>query len=488
MKKIISISTILLIIVTFPSCEENPLKILPPQGQVADEYWSNKEELKATLIGAYQRFAEMDERLFYYGELRADMLEADENLPYDYRNIMEGNIYPGNEINYWGGFYTVINYCNSVLKYAPHVKKDDETFSDFKFNAYKAEAVFLRSLAYFYLVRVFHDVPFVLKPYDSDKQDLFPEKTQGEVVLDSLEAQLNRHLNSIPKEYETLAKTKGRATYGAFNALLADIALWKYEYEDCIDYVNNIQQSDVYNLVRGGEWFTIFSEGNTAEGIFEFQFDSRLDQNNSLYGLMQPQSNNFLASNYAMDLLFPQRSNEIVRGDGTIREEDRLIWKYIGANPDGVTFRSGENIASANWIVYRLAGVLLMKAEALSQTGRYDEALDIVNQIRTRAVVSPITSHQQTPNAFEDLILEERARELAYEGKRWFDLMRMGRRNNYERKAKFIELIIKNVPATQKRALASKLNDPNGWYFPIYSDEIENNLNLEQNPYYQIYE
>ena len=64
----------------------------------------------------------------------------------------------------------------------------------------------------------------------------------------------------------------------------------------------------------------------------------------------------------------------------------------------------------------------------------------------------------------------------------------MGRRNNYERKGKLIEIIIRDASATQKRVLASKLNDTYGWYFPIYTREIENNPNLVQNPYYEVYE
>jgi hypothetical protein len=80
--------------------------------------------------------------------------------------------------------------------------------------------------------------------------------------------------------------------------------------------------------------------------------------------------------------------------------------------------------------------------------------------------------------------LQERALELSYEGKRWFDLLRMGRRNNYARKDKLIEIIVSNVPSTQKRILATKLTNPQGWYLPIYEKEIERNKNLVQNPYY----
>lgn len=74
--------------------------------------------------------------------------------------------------------------------------------------------------------------------------------------------------------------------------------------------------------------------------------------------------------------------------------------------------------------------------------------------------------------------------ELAFEGKRWFDLLRMGRRDNYARKAALVEIIIKNVPSTQKRILATKLTNPLGWYMPIAESEIERNRELVQNPFY----
>jgi hypothetical protein len=140
---------------------------------------------------------------------------------------------------------------------------------------------------------------------------------------------------------------------------------------------------------------------------------------------------------------------------------------------------------AANWIVYRYADVLLMKAEALSQLGRYNEALEIINDdIRYRAGM-PSISIPNTTTSFEDAILDERARELAFEGKRWFDLLRMGRRNNFARSDKLVEMIIQNVPSTQKRILGSKLTNPQGWYMPIHKDELERNVNLVQNPYYR---
>jgi hypothetical protein len=124
-----------------------------------------------------------------------------------------------------------------------------------------------------------------------------------------------------------------------------------------------------------------------------------------------------------------------------------------------------------------------MKAEALSQLERFSEALEIINRIRTRAGV-PVLALPNSAVAFEDAILEERALELSFEGKRWFDLLRMGRRNDFSRKSKLIEIIVSNVPSTQKRILATKLTNPLGWYLPVYESEIERNKALIQNPYY----
>ncbi len=476
----------LFILSTIISCKDS-LVLLPPDGQVKDEYWKKKEDVKATLMGAYQQFANLDQNLFFFGELRGDMMKDDRNLSGELRSIMYSNIYPWNSWVKWKSFYSVINYCNLILKYSPQVKEIDHTFNDYENEAFKSEAIFLRSLAYFYMVKIYKDVPFALKPYDNDNQDFFLGKTSGEVILDSLENQLNGIIQTIPESYETNKITRGRATRGAVYALLADIALWKFDYENCIKYVENIEESDLYELVTSGEWFTIFSEGNTLEGIFEFQFDGKIGENNHIYWLIRPETNWFEASTYAMELLSPETSREIVRGNGTVDRYNN-IWKYYGAQPDGWTGRSATEQSSCNWIVYRMADVLLMKAEALSQIGRYDEALVLINKIHTRALMPAIGSYEQTASAFEDLILEERAKELAYEGKRWFDLLRMGRRNNYQRKNKLIELIIQNAPATQKRILNSKLTDVNGWYFPIHVDEIENNPNMDQNPYYQIYE
>ena len=477
LKKLI---VILLFVVITPACSEW-LEILPPSGLVQDEYWKTKEDVQAVLMGAYQEFARLDRDLFLYGEIRADMLKRDANTAAAQRNVMDGNLYPDNPMSDWSNFYSIINYCNFVLKYAPIVREIDNTFTEYQMKGYEAEAIFLRSLTYFYLVRIWRDVPLVLEPTESDAVELFPQKSNGEEVLAKVKEDLKLARLFVTGDYGTPEKNKGRATRGAINALMAEISLWNFQYQECIVFVEEVEKLG-YFLMPAGMWFEIFYPGNSLEGIFELQFDGRLDQPNTMYPFTYTQRN-YLASDFSMELLAPEFSREIIRGNGSLRTTDGKIWKYSGGAPDGRTLRPGAEARSGNWIVYRYADVLLMKAEALSQTGRYDEALEIINQVRSRALMDPVNP-AANPDAFEDAILLERARELAFEGKRWFDLLRMGRRNNYARKNSLIEIIISRVPSTQRLVLASKLSNPFGWYFPIHENELERNVNLEQNPYY----
>jgi hypothetical protein len=337
-------------------------------------------------------------------------------------------------------------------------------------------------------VRLYKDVPFVLEPTESDDSEFYYDKTDGNEILESISQDLINSRTFITTDgYPTIAENKGRATKGAFDALLADIALWQFDYEAVIEHVEKIEASDKYILLPSARWFELYYPGNSVESIFELQFDNFIDQQNSMFGLTQRFSYNFDPSEKAIELFSKEFASELYRGeDASIKkygENDFIIWKYVGRAPDGETTRPGSIQQSANFIIYRYADILLMKAEALSQLGRFNEALQIINTIRERADVAPL-SLANSKTAFEDAILNERALELSFEGKRWFDLLRMGRRDNYNRKSKLIQILVENVPSTQKRILATKLTNPLGWYFPIYEDELERNLNLEQNPYY----
>jgi hypothetical protein len=464
------------------------MELIPPEGLIKEEFWKTKEDVEAVLMAAYESLSVMDRSLFLYGELRGDLLKGGLTQSSEEQNIMENNIYPDNSFCNWANFYKVINYCNEVIKNAPLVQKIDNTFTDFHKQGYMAEAYFLRSLCYFYLVRIYHEVPLMLDPTDSDNTDVYLPKSTEEEVLTQIVNDLNENRAFAPSgSFITVAANKGRASKAAYDALLADIALWRFKYDEVLSHVEKIEAVEDLLLMPGAKWFEIFYPGNSLESIFEFQYDGNIDQPNGTYDLTQQNSLQYSSSQKAIEMFAYEFTNELVRGEDVsitkISENNFIIWKYVGQAPDGKTVRSGTDRYSCNWIVYRLADVLLMKAEALSQLGRYNEALQIINEIRERANIAT-RSIAFNAVAFEDAVLEERALEFAYEGKRWFDLLRMGRRNNYARKNKLIEVMVSNASSTQKRVLAAKLTNPLGWYLPIYNSEIERNIKLVQNPYY----
>lgn len=491
MKKTFNIRFILLFIALSMqfSCSKF-LELVPPSGLIRADFWKTKEDVTSVLMGAYTSFASMNGNLFTYGEARGDMVTASPYFQWsDQYKLMQSNIIPSNSLCKWDQFYRVINYCNEVIKFAPKVQKIDNTFNDFQLKGILSEAYFLRSLSYFYLVRIFKDVPLILEPSENDGVGFYPTQTKGEDILAAMLKDLRDCRPSAnDPSLKSLPEAKGRATKASIDALIADISLWNFDYEGCIAACDQIIKNTTYQMVPYSQWFSMFYPGNSLEGIFEFQFNDQLQQKNSTYGMTNQNANQYIPSRRAADLFAAANgAREIVRGDNVsiamLSKDNYMIWKYVGMAPDGKTVRSSLVQNSCNWIVYRLTDIYLMKAEALSQLNRFSEAAAILNMVRTRANVDPL-SLADSPTAYEDAIMDERCLEFAFEGKRWFDLLRMGRRNNYARKAKLVEIIIAAVPSTQKRILGAKLTNTLGWYLPVNKDEIERNKNLVQNQYY----
>jgi hypothetical protein len=132
-----------------------------------------------------------------------------------------------------------------------------------------------------------------------------------------------------------------------------------------------------------------------------------------------------------------------------------------------------------------------MQAEALARLGgdvNGQAAIDIIKDIRLKRKALAATSQtvgSGDTNGIIDYILAERARELAFEGKRWYDLLRVARANNYERKQLLIDLAVATAPANQQQSIIAKLKDPNSHYLPINTYELYTNKALVQNPFYK---
>ena len=99
------------------------------------------------------------------------MLSEGRNVPSDASKILMGDITETNSLINWSSLYKVINGANQILEFAPQVVARDPSFSLLELNQILSEALFLRAISYFYLVRTFRDVPLILEPYVSDEQN-----------------------------------------------------------------------------------------------------------------------------------------------------------------------------------------------------------------------------------------------------------------------------------------------------------------------------
>ncbi len=471
------------------------MDIYPENQQSSDQYWQSKEEVYAVLMGAYTNLRNSYQTYIQWGELRGDGIDllSTSGDAYKIKNL---DINISNSICKYSSLYTTIARANAVIKYSPGVIEKDITFTEGLSNSYIAEAIFIRTLCYFYLVRTFDRVPLVLEPYVDDSQGFNVQVAERNVILNQLISDLKKYAPMCKPGYEVDWQNKGRATSWACYALLADICLWKGDYDQAIQACNKVISSQRYSLVSNEEWYTLYYPGNSIESIFELQWSNEFEQTNSLYTLFYNETNNatYKVSGATRALFEDESIREVdVRGkagsylaDATY---DSKIWKYAGTGIYGADGeKRGTSERDANWIVYRYADILLIKAEALVMKGQenYQEAFNLVKEIRTRAGHTIDLDFPVSEQEALNMVINERQREFVAEGKRWFDILRVASRNSFTTyKSYLTDVLLENVAAKDRPQWEAKLSDTNSYFLPIHKNEITNSGGtLLQNPYY----
>ena len=358
------------------------------------------------------------------------------------------------------------------------------------------------------------------------------------------DAQLYFRKPNPDKEQESAERDNtARVTKPAIYALLADLYLWQGDWDKCIaccDYVIDFKkkeyeslrrrlQNDVYlfndipllmekvDNVSGHAYEEIFGRGNSFESIFELTFDETLnkDNQNSYVGSYYANYNNNTISNGRLmpfDEFYgnlPSQSTDLFnvkdcRAYECIYQAGQtqfFIAKYAASRVTidnsqsnwrpSYSWRSNKY---AHWIVYRLTDVMLMKAEALIQQGgdHFEDAFTLINAVNKRAVNSfapgsgeilKFDDYKESQENMEDLLMEERQRELMFEGKRWYDLVRQARRLGSTKK---LAATVTKKQATNQGGIRIRLADPNVLYLPYFRNELKVNPYLKQNPAYSM--
>lgn len=287
---------------------------------------------------------------------------------------------------------------------------------------------------------------------------------------------------------------------------------------------------DGYPLIRewtneadrfGNSYNEIFGEGNSDESIFELTYmrnDNMLansavstyygNNDNGFYTRVQP--SDYIGLDVSNNVFKFFRKKEDARGHWsfnalTTTSTSSMIGKYvmststweatstaIKAYLTGVWAKDKNH---SNWIIYRLTDIMLMKAEALVQQAagdadpKLEEAFNLVNVIYRRCIMKDadkITASDQlkfddynTKEKMEELVMEERHRELLFEGKRWYDLVRRSLRDD---NTQYLRKQLGNKGLKNAGVISSKLARMEAIFWPYNLDELKVNHNLTQNP------
>ena len=571
-KKVGLLGLLGLIGLTQISCSDF-LEIKPQNEIIMEQFWTEKADVEGIIAGCYSglQSSNVVKRMMVWGEFRSENIGIGQNINNDgeLEKVLKENIDAKNAYTKWEDFYSIINRCNTVLKYAPEVAAKDPAYTQSELSAHIAEVTALRSLCYFYLIRAFRDVPYSSVAFTDDDMKMDLPATKFDDVLDSLIVSLEGVKSMAVKRYpitERLYQT-GRITQDAIHAMLCELYLWKQDYDNCIRYAdlvidakkviaeenrtenqrsgtistNNTEErfngfpllsdnsgtnyyGEAYSMLFGSD---SYSRQYDQEIIFQLVFDDDPRGNsmiangavNDFYGNVDNKIGLVAPSDFLLDDIEKSNSRNIfadknkyvdARMYENCNSNQKSINKFVTRTVDidatttsnvkvtyGSAYTGGQN--SSNWIIYRLTDIMLMKAEALTMKLRegvdqatldyneplLDQAFSLINAVNKRSVCETTLSDTlvrgdyQTKNLMTTLVYQERQRELMFEGKRWFDLVRISRR---EGSTQTLAAAALRKVTTGSTLIANKLVKMDAIYWPYNYEELKVNLNLVQNP------
>jgi starch-binding outer membrane protein, SusD/RagB family len=382
---------------------------------------------------------------------------------------------------------------------------DPADFSQDAKDNLKGQALFLRALAYFDLVKKFGGVPLFLEPPTS-YQGTFKTRSPVAAIYEQVLADASQAAALLPAR--TGQHVVGRATAGAAYTLLADVYITLQRWAEAETALRAVEKMDYSLLADYADIFRPANKGN-AEIVFEINYVEATSQplySTFLYSFIPELSNPAaitgvgpISRNGNGGLNLPTPDLAAAYQQDTDKRYGATIGYYTGPSPlVGIpTYQHMPYVkkylhphaipgqTNVNWPVYRYAEVLLMLAESLNEQQKPAQALAYLNQVRSRAGLSNIAPAGQTQ--LRDLILQERRLELAFENKRYHDLVRTGMAvnvlNAFGEKVKAEPQHYYYAPGNAPVPNAFQVTNDYLLY-PIPISELVVNNSLEQNPGY----
>lgn len=436
---------VLSFLVFFSSCE-NFLDEVPQTSRSTENFFKTAADFNNAVIGAYANFK--NPGLYGNGGTNASMLWLTEVISDNSTHgatkavsnlsqfeLDEFNISLSNTVttSAWTGNYIGIGRVNTILDKLPGASFDEALKT-----RYEGEARFLRAYFYFNLVRLFGDVQLIENGIDNPYGANNIERTDASVVYDLIINDLTIAENSLPATIP--AVEAGRASAWAAKALLGKVYLTRNQAGLAAAKLNEVITSGQFNLST--EYAATFnpatSYASNKDVILAVQYKTGLvGQGSALWSELIPwgvPGTLFGTTGSGGGFMQPTADMESAYEPGDLRKDASIQTTYQTANGAKVNVRhvvkykqlgpqSGD--ADSDLPLLRYADVLLMQAEALNAQGQTTAAEPFLNQVRARAGLAAKTGLSQADFALA--LEQERRVEFAFEGHRWFDLVRTGR-------------------------------------------------------------
>lgn len=486
-----------ILLISGNSCNKKDIDFSPVNIS-EDQYFKTELEFTKTVYGVYAKmtpFYNYDggagNALITMINLPGDDITTTASEPFEHFGSLQAS--DGRVATYYATCYDIISRANILLE---KIEEEDGVYTTPNLkNYHKGEALFLRGLMFFNLWNYFGKSPVITKRVTDVSEWTAPESS-GTELLDQAIADFTEAAGLLPASWPET--DRGRATANAANGMLGKSLVFKATVNKSQpDFVSAITAFDKITGVKLVDNFadnTSVNTENNEESLFEFQastspgdnvwlnneFDGVIGTMSAYWGFYNNHWSLFGAAPHigtqklvdAFDPADPRLSL-------TVDPATKAIQKYV---LDDQASNSGAGSVN-NPRILRYADVLLLKAEAVLQSGGSKaDAIGLINQVRTRARnmgggtepadFDPAETDQAT---IMQWIMDERLRELAGEGQRWFDLRRW-------HIAGYITL--NNAFFNPANADPMSFQAPKHLLFPIPLAETDRNPNVHQNPDY----
>ncbi|WP_149277036.1 RagB/SusD family nutrient uptake outer membrane protein [Pareuzebyella sediminis] len=475
MKKIFLFLAMIGVIMT--GCEDE-LTIFPEDSLSVPTFYKTEVDFEQAVNGAYVPLRGIyNQSMAYLSEMHSDNTYYARNTAFgateqqedvaDFAIPTDQGITTNNHVtNLYVTMFEIIARANQIL-----ATIDEAEFDSGPKNNIKGQALFLRSFSYFKLVQFFGSVPLHLVPVLSREDAALPLASTEELYAQIIEdAQ-----TAIPLLPPKSQQDPGRVTSGAARTLLGNIYMVRQQWAEAEAQFRAVVNSNEYSLMPNyADAFSGNSDNkNNMESVFEVQYKEGPEGLNGSFlynflprpitaeevGLITQTSNPQPLNGEGNNIPTPDIIAAYEEGD--LREDASIQYITLSESfwRDGVypiikkyvEPHSLHGNHGMNWPVYRYSEVLLFLAEALEEQGKSGEAVTYLNQVRTRAGLGAATGD------LGEAIFNERRVELAFENKRWLDLVRTGR-------------AIDVITAYGNRIKAN----PNDYYYPIGAEPRSN--------------